>query len=218
MTSATGRLTLLLSGRGSNLQAFLNAQDAGELEGNITAVISNRPGARGLEIARRAGIATEVVDHTLFASRDDFDLKLAETIDQCAPDVVVLAGFMRILTGPFVDKFRGRLINIHPSLLPKYRGLNTHQRAIDAGEREAGATVHFVTPDLDEGPGILQARVPIQASDNAETLAARVLPVEHKLYPRAANLVLSGRAILGDGVALLDHHVLPPGGEEWTPT
>lgn len=217
MRHAAGRLTVLLSGRGSNLQAFLRAQEAGELAGSINAVISNRPAAPGLGIAQQAGIATAVVDHTRYKHRESFDAELAQTIDRFSPDVVVLAGFMRILTGSFVDKFRGRLINIHPSLLPKYRGLNTHQRAIDAGDREAGATVHFVTVDLDCGPGVLQARVPIHPGDSAETLAARVLTVEHRLYPSAANLVMTGRAVLGDGIARLDNTVLPPGGKEWLP-
>lgn len=217
MRDATGRLTVLISGRGSNLRAFLQAQQSGELDGEINAVISNRPQAPGLEIAREAGIATEVLDHTLFETREAFDEQLAQIVHNYSPDVVVLAGFMRILTPAFVAAFRGRLINIHPSLLPKYRGLNTHQRAIDAGEREAGATVHFVTADLDCGPGILQARVPVVAGDSAESLAARVLPVEHQLYPRAANLVLTGRAVLGHDSARLDDRVLLPGGEQWQP-
>ena len=218
MTKESGRLALLLSGRGSNLGAFLRAQHSGELEGSVEVVISNRPEAAGLKIAQDAGISTEVVDHTLYASREAFDQVLAQKIDEFKPDVIVLAGFMRILTAGFVDRFRGKLINIHPSLLPKYRGLNTHQRALDAGEREGGATVHFVTADLDEGPGILQTPVSIEDGDTAATLASRVLPFEHRLYPYAANLVLTGQVSLGERSALWHGETLPPGGKLWRPS
>ena len=217
MKGGAGRLALLLSGRGSNLGAFLRAQQAGELQGSVEVVISNRPEAAGLKIAQDAGIATAVVDHTLYESREAFDEVLSEKISGFKPDVIVLAGFMRILTTNFVDRFRGQLINIHPSLLPKYRGLNTHQRALDAGEREGGATVHFVTADLDEGPGILQTPVSIEEGDTAVTLASRVLPFEHQLYPHAANLVLTGQVSLNKHGAVWNDEILPPGGKIWRP-
>jgi phosphoribosylglycinamide formyltransferase-1 len=217
MKEGSGRLALLLSGRGSNLGAFLRAQQAGELKGSVEVVISNRPEAAGLRIAQDAGIATAVVDHTLYESREAFDQVLAEKVAQFKPDVIVLAGFMRILTTHFVNRFRGQLINIHPSLLPKYRGLNTHQRALDAGEHESGATVHFVTPGLDEGPGILQTPVPIEQGDTAATLASRVLPFEHKLYPYAANLVLTGQVSLKAQGVVWGDEILPAGGRLWRP-
>ncbi|MDG0993090.1 MAG: phosphoribosylglycinamide formyltransferase [Luminiphilus sp.] len=217
MKEGSGRLALLLSGRGSNLGAFLRAQQAGELRGSVEVVISNRPEAAGLRIAQDAGIATAVVDHTLYESREAFDQVLAEKVAQFKPDVIVLAGFMRILTTHFVNRFRGQLINIHPSLLPKYRGLNTHQRALDAGEHESGATVHFVTPGLDEGPGILQTPVPIEQGDTAATLASRVLPFEHKLYPYAANLVLTGQVSLKAQGVVWGDEILPAGGRLWRP-
>ena len=217
MKEGSGRLALLLSGRGSNLGAFLRAQQAGELKGSVEVVISNRPEAAGLRIAQDAGIATAVVDHTLYESREAFDQVLAEKVAQFKPDVIVLAGFMRILTAHFVNRFRGQLINIHPSLLPKYRGLNTHQRALDAGEHESGATVHFVTPGLDEGPGILQTPVPIEQGDTTATLASRVLPFEHKLYPYAANLVLTGQVSLKAQGVVWGDEILPAGGRLWRP-
>jgi phosphoribosylglycinamide formyltransferase-1 len=217
MKEGSGRLALLLSGRGSNLGAFLRAQQAGELKGSVEVVFSNRPEAAGLRIAQDAGIATAVVDHTLYESREAFDQVLAEKVAQFKPDVIVLAGFMRILTTHFVNRFRGQLINIHPSLLPKYRGLNTHQRALDAGEHESGATVHFVTPGLDEGPGILQTPVPIEQGDTAATLASRVLPFEHKLYPYAANLVLTGQVSLKAQGVVWGDEILPAGGRLWRP-
>ena len=217
MKEGSGRLALLLSGRGSNLGAFLRAQQAGELKGSVEVVIRNRPEAAGLRIAQDAGIATAVVDHTLYESREAFDQVLAEKVAQFKPDVIVLAGFMRILTPHFVNRFRGQLINIHPSLLPKYRGLNTHQRALDAGEHESGATVHFVTPGLDEGPGILQTPVPIEQGDTAATLASRVLPFEHKLYPYAANLVLTGQVSLKAQGVVWGDEIPPAGGRLWRP-
>lgn len=158
----------------------------------VAAVISNRPDAEGLEFARQHGIATVVVDHKGFDSRDAFDAELARAIDGFAPDVVALAGFMRILTDEFVARFEGRLINVHPSLLPAFTGLHTHRRAIEAGCKLAGATVHFVTPTLDHGPIIAQAVVPVLPGDTPETLAARVLEREHVLYPRAVRWLVQG--------------------------
>jgi len=184
------RLVILISGRGSNMQSIMSAIQAGELNAEIAAVISNRPDAAGLTSAAQAGIATEVINHRDFESRDAFDQQLAQRIDHYTPDFVILAGFMRILTAEFVNHYQGQLINIHPSLLPKFKGLNTHQRAIDAKETEHGASVHFVTAELDDGPVILQAKVPVLEEDSAETLAARVLKQEHKLYPDAIKLLI----------------------------
>lgn len=165
--------------------SIINEVKQGTLTANIVAVISNRPEAAGLIAAQQAGITTEVVDHTTFDNRDAFDKALADKIDGYQPDLVILAGFMRILTPEFVTRFTNRLINIHPSLLPKFKGLNTHQRVIEAGEKHHGATVHFVTAELDDGPIIVQARVPVKEDDDIETLTKRVLAQEHKLYPEA---------------------------------
>ena len=184
------RLVILISGRGSNMQSIIRAIEAGELQADIAAVISNRPDAAGLQTASAAGIATQVINHRDFDSREAFDQQLAREIDGYQPDYVILAGFMRILTAAFVEHFADRLINIHPSLLPKFKGLHTHQRAIEAGEREHGASVHFVTAELDDGPVILQAKVPVLKGDTPETLAARVLIEEHKLYPDALKLLI----------------------------
>ncbi len=187
---ALPNIVILISGRGSNMISIIEAVESGTLAVNISAVISNRPDAAGIDYARKAGTTTQVVDHKAFDSRQSFDQALAKTIDQYKPDLVVLAGFMRILTAEFVNHFKDRLINIHPALLPKFKGLNTHQRAIDAGEKEHGASVHIVTPELDDGPVVLQARVPVLADDTAETLADRVLEQEHKLYPEAINKLI----------------------------
>lgn len=188
---AKARLVILISGRGSNMRSIIEATEQGELEVDIAAVISNRPDAAGLEFAQQANIATDVIDHKQFDSRESFDAALAEAIDQYQPDFVILAGFMRILTAGFVEHYAGRLINIHPSLLPKFKGLHTHERAIEAGETEHGASVHFVTAELDDGPIILQARVPVLPDDDADSLAARVLEQEHLLYPAAIKKLVS---------------------------
>ena len=182
---ALPKLVILISGRGSNMISIVEAIEAGLLPVTIAAVISNRPNAAGIDYANKAGITTAVLDHKSFQSRESFDEALADKIDSFKPDLVVLAGFMRILTTDFVHHFKNSLINIHPALLPKFKGLNTHQRAIDAGEKEHGASVHIVTAELDDGPVVLQARVPVLENDTAETLAARVLEQEHKLYPAA---------------------------------
>ena len=185
------RLVILISGRGSNMRSIVEAANQGQLDVDIAAVISNRPDAAGLEYAQLAGIDAQVIDHKLYDSRESFDAAMAEVIDSYQPDFVILAGFMRILTADFVEHFAGRLINIHPSLLPKFKGLHTHQRAIEAGETEHGASVHFVTAELDDGPVILQAKVPVLADDDADTLAARVLEQEHLLYPAAIQKLVS---------------------------
>lgn len=175
------KLVILISGRGSNLQALL---DAG-LPCRIAAVISNRPDAEGLDIARANDIPVEVVEHRNYADRDSFDVALAQAIDTFEPDIVALAGFMRILSNGFVARYHGRLVNIHPSLLPAYGGLNTHARALQDGVKIHGCTVHFVSPDLDHGPIIIQAAVPVLRDDSEQTLAARVLSQEHRIYPQA---------------------------------
>jgi phosphoribosylglycinamide formyltransferase-1 len=203
------RLVILISGSGSNLQAFIDAIARGELHAQIAAVISNKPTALGVQRADAAGIPTAVIDHQQFADRETFDAALRDCVQQFQPDLVILAGFMRILTPVFLRPFIGRLLNIHPSLLPKYPGLHTHQRAIDAGDLEAGATVHFVTEELDGGPAIIQAHVPVQSTDTAEHLAARVLQVEHRIYPLAAEWFAQNRLSLNDNRALLDDKPLP---------
>jgi phosphoribosylglycinamide formyltransferase-1 len=190
MTEKKPAVVILISGRGSNMKSIVEAQQSGDLDVDIAAIISNRPDAAGITFAQQQGIETQVIDHTTYDSRESFDQALAAQIDTYAADLVVLAGFMRILTTEFVEHFSERLINIHPSLLPKFKGLNTHQRAIDAKESEHGASVHFVTPELDDGPVILQARVPILEGDDADSLAARVLEQEHRLYPAAIKKIL----------------------------
>ncbi len=178
-------LVVLISGGGSNLQAIIDAAAHDGLPVEIRAVISNKADAYGLERARQAGIETVVIDHTRFDSREAFDAELSRTIDSYKPQLVVLAGFMRILSDGFVHHYEGRMLNIHPSLLPRYKGTNTHARAIEAGDSEAGCSVHLVTAELDSGEVLLQARVPILEGDTAETLAARVLEQEHVIYPEA---------------------------------
>jgi phosphoribosylglycinamide formyltransferase-1 len=211
-------IVILISGRGSNMEALIAARDAGQLPVNIAAVISNRPDAAGLETAARAGIVTHYVDHKGFAERDRFDAALAECIDGFAPDLVVLAGFMRILSDGFVRHYAGRLMNIHPSLLPAFPGLHTHRRALEEGVRIHGCTVHFVTPALDHGPIIIQAAVPVVDGDDEATLAARVLRQEHCIYPQAVRWFAEGRLRLEDGRVRLagaqpaDGALLVPGG------
>jgi phosphoribosylglycinamide formyltransferase-1 len=195
---ALARITILISGRGSNMAAVIDAAIAGRLEGAVTHVISNRPDAGGLDYARQRGIATTVVDHRAFASRDAFDATLAEAIDRGEPDLVVLAGFMRILGAEFVHRYEGRMLNIHPSLLPAYPGTDTHQRALDDGATHHGCTVHFVTTDVDGGPIVAQAEVAVLPDDDAATLAARVLEQEHRLLPEVVGWFCAGRIVLDD--------------------
>ena len=211
----TKRVAVLLSGRGSNFQSLLSASLEGSLGGEISLVVSNRPGAGGLAIAHDAGIETALIDHQRYPSREVFDQDLAGVLDSAQPDLVVLAGFMRILTSDFVERFAERLMNIHPSLLPLYPGLHTHQRALDNGDSHAGATVHYVTGELDGGPPVLQTRVPICAGDDADLLAARVLKVEHRIYPVAVNWHLTGRLTWHEGNLLKDGVPVPPSGELW---
>lgn len=202
-------LVILISGRGSNMQAILEEAARGTLPVDIRAVISNRPEASGLETARAAGIPTEVVDHRAYASREDYDRALQAAIDRHAPELVVLAGFMRILTPDFVRHFQGRLLNIHPSLLPAFRGLDTHRRALQAGVAEHGASVHFVTEELDGGPVIAQIPVPVRPGDTEADLARRVLNQEHRLYPTVIGWFATGRLRYRDGAAWLDGRPLP---------
>ena len=199
-TAALPGVVVLVSGRGSNFQALL---DAG-LPVRFDAVISNRPGAYALERARRAGIDAVVIDHKRYDDRHSFDRTLAETIDRYQPRLIVLAGFMRLLTPEFVNRYQGRMINIHPSLLPKYRGLDTHARAIAAGDKEHGVSVHFVTAELDAGPVIVQARIPVLPGDTPETLAERVLVEEHRIYPLAVQWIATGRLTLRDDRVYFD--------------
>lgn len=204
MTSSSLRVAVLVSGRGSNLQALIDASKAQEIDARIVAVICNVPGAAALVRSSAAGIETAVVDHKAFATRTAFDHALRQCIDGFTPELVVLAGFMRVLSEGFVNAYRGRLINIHPSLLPAYRGLDTHRRVLEAGEREHGVTVHFVTAQLDGGPLIAQARVPVHAGDDERTLAGRVLAQEHRLLPWVVGLFADQRVSLdgNDQVAI----------------
>ena len=194
------RILILVSGRGSNAQAIVHACSAEGWPAQVVAVVANRPGAAALDFAAQQGITTAVVDHTLFPSREAFDAELARVIDGFAPDLVLLAGFMRILTDGFVARYAGRLLNIHPSLLPAFAGLHTHRRAIEAGCKLAGATVHFVTPTLDHGPIVAQAAVPVLAGDTPQSLSARVLAAEHQLYPRAVRWFVEGVLQMENGV------------------
>ena len=191
------RIVILISGRGSNMQAIVERCGAEGWPANVVAVISNRADASGLAWAAERGIATQALDHKAFADRAAFDTALAQCIDAYAPDLVVLAGFMRILTEGFVRHYDGRLLNIHPSLLPSFGGLHTHQRAIDMGCKVAGATVHFVTPALDHGPFVMQAVVPVRPDDDEDALAARVLRQEHIIYPRSVRWFVEGQLQIG---------------------
>lgn len=203
-------IVVLISGNGSNLQAIIDAIQAG-LPARICAVISNRPQAYGLSRAREAGIPVEVIDHRDYPSREAFDQALMARIDHYQPKLVVLAGFMRILTDEFVKHYSGRMINIHPSLLPRYQGLNTHQRVLDAGDDIHGVSVHFVTPELDSGPVILQAKIPVQANDDADTLAQRIHEQEHIIYPQVIRWFAEGRLHLQGNSVLLDDEKSGPG-------
>ena len=202
-SSASKRLVILVSGGGSNLQSLIDGCLNGDINATVSAVISNNPDAGGLERAAKASIPNVAIDHRAFDSRESFDTALSQLIDSFNPDLVILAGFMRILTPGFVDHFLGRMMNIHPSLLPAYPGLHTHKRAIEAGDKKAGATVHFVTPELDGGPSIVQAQVAIESSDDEATLASKVLAFEHKIYPEAVKWFCDDRLIMdNDGVKL----------------
>lgn len=199
-------IVILISGRGSNMQAIVEAGIPGA---RVAAVISNRPDAAGLAWARERGIPAVALDHKQFPDRQAFDVALAQEIDRHQPDLVVLAGYMRILTEDFVAHYAGRMLNIHPSLLPAFTGLHTHERTIAAGVKIAGCTVHFVTAELDHGPIVVQAAVPVQQGDTAETLAARILKQEHRIYPQAVRWFVEGRLHIADGRVELTGSELP---------
>ncbi|MDH1306368.1 phosphoribosylglycinamide formyltransferase [Pseudomonas fulva] len=212
MPSKPCNVVVLLSGSGSNLQALIDSSAIPDSAVRIGAVISNRADAYGLQRAAAAGIETAVLDHTEFEGREAFDAALVACIDGFAPDLVVLAGFMRILSGGFVRHYQGRLLNIHPSLLPRYKGLHTHRRALEAGDAEHGCSVHFVTEELDGGPLVVQAVVPVAPDDTVQSLAQRVHAQEHVIYPVAVHWFANGRLRLGEQGALLDGQPLSASG------
>lgn len=209
MDKPVKKIIVLVSGSGSNLQAIIDACQVGDIHAEIVAVISNKPNVFALQRAKEAQITTHIIAHTLYTDRSLFDMAVAKQIDYYQPDLIILAGYMRILTPTFIQRFQGKIVNIHPSLLPKYPGLLTHQRAIDAGDNIHGATVHFVTEQLDGGPIILQATVPILTDDNQDTLKARVLTKEHQIYPLAIKWFIEGRLTMQNNQAYLDGKLLP---------
>ncbi|MBM88795.1 MAG: phosphoribosylglycinamide formyltransferase [Gammaproteobacteria bacterium] len=200
------RIVVLISGNGSNLQALIDSSRASNFK--IVAVISNKPEAYGLQRAKHEDIPTQIIDHTTFESRTKFDKALADTVEDINPELIVLAGFMRILGNSFVMRFKGRILNIHPSLLPKFPGTNTHKRAIDSGDKEHGVSVHFVTSELDGGPLIAQEKVPVLKDDTPQALAARVLEKEHIIYPKVVSWFASGRLKMKNNDAMLDDEKL----------
>ena len=212
MQSNHRSVVVLISGNGSNLQAIMDYSNAGNYR--VCGVISNNADAYGLQRAEQSNIPTTVVDHREFASRDLFELALAEAIDKYEPAVIVLAGFMRILGADFVKRYQGKILNIHPSLLPAYTGTNTHQRVLDAGEKWHGVSVHFVTDELDGGPVIAQKSIPVEASDDAQSLTTKIHEKEHILYPIIVSWFTDGRLRLDENKALLDERLLPESGEQ----
>jgi len=200
------RGVVLISGCGSNLQSIID--NANDIDLTISCVISNNTKAYGLERAEQVGIPHHTIEHAEFTSREEFDQALSKTIDQYSPDIVILAGFMRILTSKFAQKYCGKMLNIHPSLLPKFQGLNTHQRVIEAGESKHGVSIHFVTAELDGGPVIAQSNVPVLENEDVKSLAGRVLVEEHKLYPKVIHWFTQGRLKLDNGNAILDGEIL----------
>jgi len=212
MDAAPVRIVVLISGRGTNLKSIIDAIQDGQIPATLACVISNRTDAGGLQYARDAGIPIEVVTNKQYSSREDFDTALIETIDRYDPQLVVLAGFMRILGREFVEHYLGRMINIHPALLPEFPGLNTHERALQAGADQHGATVHFVTPEVDSGPIIIQRAVPVLENDTPESLAARVLEQEHQIYPLAIRWFAERRLSIDGNQVLLDGKKSPEQG------
>jgi len=198
------KIAVLISGRGSNLQALIEAQRNKGFPAEIVLVLSNVAEAKGLAHAKKAGIPSTVISHKDFDGREPFDAAMTQAIEAAGAEFVCLAGFMRLLSDPFIERWRDRLINIHPSLLPAFKGLHVHERVIEMGARFSGCTVHYVRPDMDTGPIIVQAAVPVHADDDAETLAARVLEQEHKIYPLAVKLIAEGRVRVVDEVAVID--------------
>ncbi len=205
------KLAVLISGRGSNLQSLIDAAADPDFPAEIALVVSNRPKAQGLARAAKAGIKQSVIDHKDFETREDFDAALSEALRMAEVDFVCLAGFMRILTPKFVNDWRGRLLNIHPSLLPAFRGLHVHERMIDAGVKIAGCSVHFVSSEPDAGPIVGQAALTVQPGETAETLAERILELEHKLYPACVRLIVENKARLSGGVVVYDRSVASSG-------
>jgi len=203
------RTAILISGSGTNLQAFIDAVANGDLDLDLCVVFSNRPDAYGLQRAAKAGIPTACIEHGDYPDRESFDHAVIAELERFNPDLLILAGFMRILSPGFVAHYEGRILNIHPALLPKYPGLNTHQRALDAGDEWHGSTVHFVTEELDGGPRILQGRLRITPGESADELQTRVQAVEHRIYPEAAGLVGSRRVVFRDGEAIIDGKPAP---------
>ena len=201
------RTAILISGSGTNLQAFIDAVAAGDLDLELCVVFSNNPNAAGLVRAEKAGIPTACIQHGDYPDRESFDRAVIEELDRWNPELLILAGFMRILSPAFVNHYEGKVLNIHPALLPRYPGLNTHQRVLDAGDEWHGSTVHFVTEELDGGPRILQGRLRVNSDESADELQSRVQAVEHQIYPEAAGLVGSGRVAYRDGLALIDGEV-----------
>ncbi len=216
--SSPASIVVLISGSGSNLQAIIDGVEAGTISGQVTAVISNKSDVKGLERAAKHGIASYVLDHTEHADRESYDQALKTLIDQHNPHLIILAGFMRILTEAFVQHYEGRMLNIHPSLLPKFKGLHTHKRAIEAQESEHGCSVHFVTPELDGGPIIGQRKVTIDATDTEDSLASKVQKEEHFLYPLCTKLFTEGRLQLTDTGPTLDGIAIIEGGLDLTNT
>ena len=198
------KTAILISGSGTNLQAFIDRVTDGDLNLDLTVVFSNRPDAHGLERAKKAGIPTTCIRHQDFSDRVSFDRAVIEELDQWQPDLIVLAGFMRILSSMFVNHYAGKSLNIHPALLPAYPGLHTHQRVLEAGDKWHGSTVHFVTEELDGGPRILQGRIPVITSESAGQLETRVQAIEHQIYPEAAGWVGAGRVEFRDGQTWID--------------
>ncbi|WP_409306410.1 phosphoribosylglycinamide formyltransferase [Pectobacterium sp. B1J-3] len=205
-------IVVLISGQGSNLQALIDACKRGRMKGNITAVFSNNPEAYGLQIAQDAEIPVHVLDPETFPDREAYDAAMAQEITQYEPALVVLAGYMRILSPDFVAQFAGKMLNIHPSLLPKYPGLHTHRQALENGDTVHGTSVHFVTDELDGGPVVLQAKVPVFSDDTEESLSARIKTQEHTIYPMVINWFLNGRLIMRENEAWLDSTRIPPQG------
>lgn len=205
------RVAVLISGRGSNLMALAAAARDPDYPAEIVMVISNRPEAAGLASAKAQGLATAAIDHTRFATREAFEAELQSALTECKADLVCLAGFMRLMTASFVEGWAGRMLNIHPSLLPAFPGLNTHERALAAGVRISGCTVHFVVPEMDAGPIIAQAAVPVAGGDTPENLAARILEAEHQLYPMALRLVSAGTVRFEGGCAIITDGIYQPG-------
>lgn len=213
---AEKRIVVMISGSGSNLQAIIDAIAGGHINGRIAAVLSNKAGVFGLERAEKAGIPQIVIDHKGFEDRESFDAAMIEAMDAYQPDLIVMAGFMRILSAQFIQHYQGRMLNIHPSLLPKYKGLNTHQRAIEAGDKQHGCTVHFVTEELDGGPLAIQAPIDILADDTADSLQQRVHSAEHKIYPLAVEWFCADRLQhTASGQVQLDDSILPSEGYQF---